>query len=64
MGNKERLDLKVCDRCGALWLRPRSSKEGRCLRCRSFAKPASATPLHGESDISGDRAAVAQEKEQ
>jgi hypothetical protein len=27
------LELKYCERCGRLWLRPRGSEEGLCAPC-------------------------------
>ena len=33
-----RCDLKVCERCGVLWLREVKSKQKHCARCRRELK--------------------------
>lgn len=33
MGELVTLELKVCERCGALWLRPRGAAVRECGRC-------------------------------
>jgi len=30
----QKLDLKVCERCGGLWLRPQESRWRYCRRCK------------------------------
>lgn len=33
-GPKTRLELKYCERCGVLWLRPQGDSEAYCGSCR------------------------------
>lgn len=63
--NEECLELKYCERCGGLWLRPAGGEQVYCVICaRAMAElPPSSTEVKSRAVTHGKRARLGEEFE-